>query len=118
MGIKRCPSFSKRPGFPCGLRVLLLDADQAQRQDCEQRLKECSYEVGGGSLHRVGVLLVLVQLQLLLVALDSVPWTSLSHQPAPSQRTGQPSNSSRACGLCQGQEGTQALTAPCADMLC
>lgn len=47
MGIKRCPSFSKRPGFPCGLRVLLLDCSEAQRQDCEQRLKECSYEVGG-----------------------------------------------------------------------
>jgi hypothetical protein len=46
MGIKRCPSFSKRPGFPCGLRVLLLDCDAAQRMDCEQRLKECSYEVG------------------------------------------------------------------------
>jgi hypothetical protein len=46
MGIKRCPSFSKRPGFPCGLRVLLLDASEAQRQDCEQRLKECAYEVG------------------------------------------------------------------------
>lgn len=45
MGIKRCPSFSKRPGFPCGLRVLLLDANQAARDECEQLLKECSYEV-------------------------------------------------------------------------
>lgn len=45
MGIKRCPSFSKRPGFPCGLRVLLLDADPAQRSESEQLLKECSYEV-------------------------------------------------------------------------
>ncbi len=45
MGIKRCPSFSKRPGFPCGLRVLLLDCQEAQRLDCQERLKECSYEV-------------------------------------------------------------------------
>jgi len=46
MGIKRCPSFSKRPGFPCGLRVLLLDCDESQRKESEQLLKECSYEVG------------------------------------------------------------------------
>lgn len=46
MGIKRCPSFSKRPGFPCGLRVLLLDCDESQRKESEQLLQECSYEVG------------------------------------------------------------------------
>lgn len=45
MGIKRCPSFSKRPGFPCGLRVLLVDASPEQRKESEERLKECSYEV-------------------------------------------------------------------------
>lgn len=45
MGIKRCPSFSKRPGFPCGLRVLLVDADNAARSKAENLLKECSYTV-------------------------------------------------------------------------
>lgn len=45
MGIKRCPSFSKRPGFPCGLRVLLVDADDSARSSAETLLKECSYTV-------------------------------------------------------------------------
>jgi hypothetical protein len=46
MGIKRCPSFSKRPGFPCGLRVLLVDGDSAARSHAESLLKDCSYTVG------------------------------------------------------------------------
>eukprot|EP00775_Hariotina_reticulata_P005146 gene5146-5386_t len=45
MGIKRCPSFSKRPGFPCGLKVLLVDADQTARSQAEELLKNCSYSV-------------------------------------------------------------------------
>lgn len=45
MGIKRCPSFSKRPGFPCGLRVLLVDGDAAARTQSEALLQECAYEV-------------------------------------------------------------------------
>ncbi|WIA22714.1 hypothetical protein OEZ86_009676 [Tetradesmus obliquus] len=45
MGIKRCPSFSERPGFPCGLRVLLVDGDTAARSHAEGLLKDCSYAV-------------------------------------------------------------------------
>lgn len=45
MGIKRVPSFSKRPDFPCGLRVLLVDADCTARGKTESLLKECHYSV-------------------------------------------------------------------------
>ncbi|KAF8066265.1 ARR14 [Scenedesmus sp. PABB004] len=45
MGIKRCPSFSKRPGFPSGLRVLLVDGDSAARSAAEAQLEQCSYSV-------------------------------------------------------------------------
>lgn len=50
MGIKRCPSFSQRPGFPCGLKVLLLDADQTARSQAEELLKDCSYSVRTSAL--------------------------------------------------------------------
>jgi hypothetical protein len=43
---KRVPSFSARPGFPSGLRVLLVDSDAAARARTEAQLRECSYEVG------------------------------------------------------------------------
>ncbi|GBF97777.1 hypothetical protein Rsub_10202 [Raphidocelis subcapitata] len=42
---KRLPSFSQRPGFPCGLRVLLVDSDPASRARTEAQLRECSYSV-------------------------------------------------------------------------
>jgi hypothetical protein len=42
---KRAPSFSSRPGFPRGLRVLLVDADTAAREHTEAQLRECGYEV-------------------------------------------------------------------------
>jgi hypothetical protein len=45
MGIKRCPSFSKRPGFPCGLRVLVVDEDSSARADAEALLCNCNYVV-------------------------------------------------------------------------
>ena len=46
MGVlKRVPSFSQRPGFPSGLRVLLVDDDSAARCSTETLLKECSYSV-------------------------------------------------------------------------
>ena len=37
---KRVPSFSQRPGFPSGLRVLLVDSDPAARARTEQQLHE------------------------------------------------------------------------------
>jgi hypothetical protein len=42
---KRMPSFSQRPGFPCGLRVLLVDSDADARSRTEEQLRQCSYEV-------------------------------------------------------------------------
>lgn len=42
---KRSPSFSQRPGFPAGLRVLLVDGDAGARARTEAQLRECSYEV-------------------------------------------------------------------------
>eukprot|EP00892_Ulva_mutabilis_P012543 jgi/Ulvmu1/9661/UM054_0093.1 len=45
MGLARVPSFSDRPGFPAGLRILLIEPDG---QDCKAvgaQLRECSYEV-------------------------------------------------------------------------
>ncbi|KAI8477425.1 MAG: hypothetical protein J3K34DRAFT_364388, partial [Monoraphidium minutum] len=42
---KRLPSFSQRPGFPSGLRVLLVDSDAGARCRTEELLRECSYEV-------------------------------------------------------------------------
>jgi hypothetical protein len=52
MGIKRCPSFSKRPGFPCGLRVLLVDGDTAARSHAESLLQDCSYTVSSNWLQQ------------------------------------------------------------------
>lgn len=43
--MKRVPSFSSRPGFPNGLRVLLLDIDLRAKQEAETQLKECGYLV-------------------------------------------------------------------------
>lgn len=45
MAVKRCPSFSSRPGFPSGLRVLLVDADVSARRSTESLLRELSYQV-------------------------------------------------------------------------
>jgi hypothetical protein len=42
---KRMPSFSQRPGFPSGLRVLLVDSDASARAHTEERLRECNYAV-------------------------------------------------------------------------
>lgn len=39
------PSFSQRPGFPSGLRVLLVDSDDAARARTEEQLRDCNYEV-------------------------------------------------------------------------
>ena len=35
-----------RPGFPRGLRVLLVDGDDTARGRAEQQLANCGYEVG------------------------------------------------------------------------
>ena len=45
---KRVPSFSARPGFPSGLRVLLVDADPEARARTEKQLRDCSYMVRAG----------------------------------------------------------------------
>jgi len=42
---KRLPSFSQRPGFPSGLRVLLVDSDSSARAKTEDQLRECNYNV-------------------------------------------------------------------------
>lgn len=41
--MKRVPSFSSRPGFPSGLQVLLVEADEQSRHTVSQQLKELSY---------------------------------------------------------------------------
>lgn len=43
--MKRIPSFSGRPGFPAGLRVLLVDADEGSQREVSGMLVACSYEV-------------------------------------------------------------------------
>lgn len=47
--MKRVPSFSERPGFPCGLRVLLVESDVKNCQATEAQLKECNYCVSACS---------------------------------------------------------------------
>jgi DNA-binding NtrC family response regulator len=42
---KRVPSFSSRPGFPSGLRVLLIDPDVQERQAVQELLQQCNYAV-------------------------------------------------------------------------
>ncbi|KIY96629.1 hypothetical protein MNEG_11334 [Monoraphidium neglectum] len=42
---KRSPSFSHRPGFPSGLRVLLVDSDVEARARTEEQLRACDYSV-------------------------------------------------------------------------
>lgn len=42
---KRVPSFSSRPGFPNGLRVLLIDPDTSGRQAVQEMLTQCNYAV-------------------------------------------------------------------------
>jgi hypothetical protein len=42
---RRAPSFSSRPGFPRGLRVLLVDADAGSCSKTVGQLRECGYEV-------------------------------------------------------------------------
>lgn len=41
--MKRCPSFSNRPGFPRGLRVLVLEVDEVSRDEAETQLSQCGY---------------------------------------------------------------------------
>lgn len=43
--MKRVPSFSERPGFPQGLRVLLVAADDKGRDSVAVQLKDCDYSV-------------------------------------------------------------------------
>lgn len=85
MGIKRCPSFSKRPDFPCGLRVLLVDGDDVARSRAEERLMECSYTVSSVSV------LVIRALCATSYAVGSHPFQAL-HPPGfflfTSSRTG------------------------------
>jgi DNA-binding response OmpR family regulator len=42
---KRVPSFSSRPGFPNGLRVLLIEPDTSGRQAIQEMLTQCNYAV-------------------------------------------------------------------------
>jgi len=41
--MKRCPSFSGRPGFPKGLAVLVVDCELTDGLEAETQLKECGY---------------------------------------------------------------------------
>lgn len=41
--MRRCPSFSTRPGFPKGLQVLVLDPELAAGVEAEVQLKDCGY---------------------------------------------------------------------------
>lgn len=43
--MKRVPSFSGRPGFPQGLKVLLVAADEQARDGVAAQLKDCEYSV-------------------------------------------------------------------------
>jgi DNA-binding response OmpR family regulator len=45
MGCHRVPSFSARPGFPVGLRVLLLDSDKMSLDATDAMLRECNYVI-------------------------------------------------------------------------
>ena len=45
MTLRRVPSFSARPGFPSGLRVLLIEGGANARKEAEKLLKKCSYQV-------------------------------------------------------------------------
>ncbi|GMH42014.1 hypothetical protein BSKO_09933 [Bryopsis sp. KO-2023] len=44
--MNRVPSFSNRPGFPQGLKILLLASVQEVRATAERQLRACLYEVG------------------------------------------------------------------------
>jgi len=43
--MRRCPSFSDRPAFPSGLRVLIIDNNVPHLNSAKQMLQSCEYEV-------------------------------------------------------------------------
>lgn len=49
MTLSRVPSFSDRPGFPAGLKVLVVDPNENDLKLAAAQLKECNYEVHGCS---------------------------------------------------------------------
>lgn len=51
VAVKRCPSFSSRPGFPKGLRVLLVEGEAGHRDSTARLMQEeLAYQVGNDVL--------------------------------------------------------------------